>query len=173
MNTKFETNVATQIPKTKSSHEPRLPWEVTQKDLDSIQVDDLARKAAVIGKAPFGIKPIYVILLILATVAFILSASFSVVQSNKKARLNLQDTKQQNIMLIGKLQRTEKDLKSTLADKTHLEKQNSLLENNVANLETQSTTLNDQIKNLMDQNKESMSVIKKLTENEDGKSKDK
>ena len=66
MKTKFETNVASELPKTKSSQEPGLPWKVSSEDLEKVASMGSEYKAAITGTPPLKVRAIFLVMLIAA-----------------------------------------------------------------------------------------------------------
>jgi len=154
MDKKFDSNVATQIPKTKMTHEPRLPWEVTQDDLDGSQFADSGLQTAELGKTPLGIKPVFLIAMLIFIFVSTLSAFFFMAQISKKAKAEIQKSETQKALLMGNL--------AEAANKARILKEKN------AQLEKSMTVLDTQNKDLTEQNKDFMAVIKSLSGNEEG-----
>lgn len=64
MKTKFETNVAADIPKTKMSKEPGLPWKINNSDLEQVGSIEEAYKDVVAGAPPLKVRAIFLVLLL-------------------------------------------------------------------------------------------------------------
>jgi hypothetical protein len=148
MEKKFDSNVATQIPKTRMTHEPRLPWEVTQDDLDGSQFVDSGLQSASLGKAPFGIKPVALIVILIFIFVATLSAFLFMAQINKKAKAEIEIAEAEKALFISSLKATANEAKA-------LKEKNAQLEKSMTVLDTQ--------------NKDFMAVIKNLSGNEEDK----
>ena len=153
MGKKFSSNVATQIPKTKVMHEPHLPWNVTQNDLAGSQFEDSVH-AAPIGKAPLGIKPLYLILIIVLIFLCALSVFFITVQSNEEIKVQIQRAEEERALLVD-------DLRNAANEASALKGKVEVLERNIIVLDAQN-------KNLTEQNRDFMTVIKRISEDEEG-----
>ena len=152
MEKKFDSNVATQIPKTKVTYEPHLPWNVTQNDLVGNQFEDSVQ-ATPMGKAPLGIKPGYLILIIVFIFLCILSVFLITVQSNTKVKAQVQRAEEERALLV-------EELRETANEANALKGKVGALEKNIVVLDTHN-------KNLTEQNKGFMTIIKKMSENEE------
>jgi septal ring factor EnvC (AmiA/AmiB activator) len=111
MKTKFETNVASQLPKTKT-HEPGLPWKVTNEDLEHVVAKEDDYKAAVTGTPPLKTRAIFLVLLIVAVFAATLYFVSLIAIENEKARENLQRKETAVVSLQASLEKVknEKDM---------------------------------------------------------------
>ena len=152
MDKKFDSNVAAQIPKTKVTHEPHLPWNVTQNDLVGSQFEN-SLQSTPMGKAPLGIKSPYLIALIVLIFLCALSALIFTVQSNEKVKAQVQRAEEEKALLLG-------DLRGVVNEA-------SVLKGKVVALEGSMVVLDVQNKNLTEQNRDFMAVIKKMSENEE------
>jgi hypothetical protein len=66
MKTKFELNVAQELPKTRMSQEPGLPWKLNPEDIEKMSGKD-EYKAAVTNAPPLKTRAVFIVLL-LATI---------------------------------------------------------------------------------------------------------
>ncbi len=71
MKTKFETNVAAELPKTRMSQEPGLPWKLDPEDLEKVSAGKDEYKAAISGAFPLKTRPVFLIVLLAAIFAAI------------------------------------------------------------------------------------------------------
>lgn len=89
MKTKFETNVATELPKTKSQ-EPELPWKVKEEDLEEIGPATDEYKSAVTGVPPLKTRAIFLVMLLIAVFATILYYLSTITIDNERVRESIQ-----------------------------------------------------------------------------------
>lgn len=153
MGKKFDANVATQLPKTKVTYEPHLPWNVTQNDLVGNQFENSVQ-ATPMGKAPLGIKPLYLILIIVFIFLCVLSVFFITVKSNEKIKAQIQKAEEARALLVDQLRETANEA--------------NILKGKVDALEKNIIALDIQNENLTEQNRDFMTVIKRVSENEEG-----
>jgi len=64
MKTRFEANVAAEVPKTRMSNEPGLPWKLSPEDLEKGKVGKDDYKAAMAGASPLKTRAVFPILLL-------------------------------------------------------------------------------------------------------------
>lgn len=152
MDKKFDSNVATQIPKTKMTYEPQLPWNVTQSDLVGNQFVDSVQTTPM-GKVPLGVKPMYLIMLIALIFLCALSVFIFTAQSNTKVKAQVQRAEEEKALLVDQLKETANEANA--------------LKGKVETLESSIVVLGIQNKNLTEQNKDFMTVIKRMSENEE------
>lgn len=152
MDKKFDSNVATQIPKTKMTYEPQLPWNVTQSDLVGNQFVDSVQTTPM-GKVPLGVKPMYLIMLIASIFLCALSVFIFTAQSNIKVKAQVQRAEEEKALLVDQLKETANEA--------------SALKGKVETLESSIVVLDIQNKNLTEQNKDFMTVIKRMSKNEE------
>lgn len=69
MKTKFEQNVAADIPKTRMSPEPGLPWKMDSDDLEKIGSMADEHKADMEGSSPFKVRAVFLAMLLAAVFA--------------------------------------------------------------------------------------------------------
>ncbi len=106
MKTKFESNVATQIPKTKMAHEPQLPWELSKYDLQESESLEDTTQSVIIGQVPFGIRPAFLITLL---VVIFLGTSYvfvGAVKENEKVHMDILKKERVALMLRAGLEKT-------------------------------------------------------------------
>lgn len=122
MKTKFETNVASDIPKTKISQEPELPWKVTEEDLEKVSPEDSEYRQALTGEPPLMTRAIFLVLLLVTifgaalyfvSIAVVESANVETAVQQKEAavftlKTNLEKIKMENNGLAEGLIQMEK-----------------------------------------------------------------
>jgi septal ring factor EnvC (AmiA/AmiB activator) len=145
MKKKFESNVASEIPKTKT-HEPELPWKISSDDpaMAGPKNDDL--NAAFSGTAPLRTRAIFLILLV-ATMFLVTS-------------LLIFNSTTENDMMRQDIQKREKEI---YAVKTDLEK----LAMEKDNLSVSSAQLEKKVTDLTAQKELFTNVIESLTKKSD------
>ena len=84
MKTKFETNVASQMPKTKSSQEPALPWKIDSADLEKIAASEGEYNSTLTGTPPLKVRAVFLILMIVAVFGSALYFATRIVNENEK-----------------------------------------------------------------------------------------
>lgn len=129
MKKKFESNVASEIPKTKL-HEPELPWKLTDSDLAEAAGKNEAYKAVISGAPPLKTRPIFLIILALAI--FVVTA------------LTMTNIRAENKRIQDSITAGEKELASIRAnldkigiEKDALNKSSAQLEKKVSDLAAQ------------------------------------
>ena len=130
MKSKFEDNVASDIPKTRNANEPDLPWQVSADEVAEIGGGDAALKAAINASPPLKVRPVFLILLIVTIFVSTLCVVMDITIENA--------TIQTDIM---KKERVAAALKTDL-DKTMFEKK--VLSDNAVKLEKRVSDLNEQ-----------------------------
>lgn len=145
MKTKFESNVAAQIPKTRSSQEPQLPWEISKYDIDQNGFLEDAAQSLADEKVPFGIRPVFLAVLLIFMFASTLYVFVRVAEENKKARMSLQKKEKAIVLLQANLEKTV-DEKDTLKERA------ARLQNDIADLNIRNKTFIGVIENLSKKN---------------------
>lgn len=84
MKTKFEANVATELPKTRAYQEPGLPWKVDSTDLAQVKSMEDEFKSATTGMPPLKARaPFLAALLIAVFITTVYYVSISVIESER------------------------------------------------------------------------------------------
>lgn len=143
MKKKFESNVATQVPKTQMTHEPQLPWEIRTEDLMGDEFEGGPSRAEAMEKSLLGIKPVFLIGLLIFIFASMLAVFFFSASMSKNVGEKIQEMEDERTMLLGNLRESAHNQEILKEKNTQLEKARDDL--NV-------------------QNKELMTVIKTLSE---------
>lgn len=86
MKTKFETNVASELPKTRNSQEPGLPWKVSSEELEKAASKDGEYKLAVTGIPPLRVRAIFLALLLGAIFIAVVSLFSTMAIEDEKIR---------------------------------------------------------------------------------------
>ncbi|MEE8359463.1 MAG: hypothetical protein V3S04_00890 [Candidatus Omnitrophota bacterium] len=141
MKAKFESNVATQTPKTWVKHEPRLPWEVRGEDLKKASFAGDTSELAAAEKAPFGTRPVFLITLLVFIFVVMLYMFLFITGDNKKAKAEIWKKGETQTLLQG-------NLTKTVSEKRALEEKAARLQNEVDNLNVQNKTFMTVIENL-------------------------
>jgi len=115
MKTKFEENVASEIPKTRSAGEPELPWKVTEEEMDMVAASREQRQEAVAGTPPLQVRAIFVILLVVSIFVAILNTVMNVAIDNSEIQLKAMKNERAVVSLKVELQKTEGE-KTALSD---------------------------------------------------------
>ena len=129
MKKKFEDNVASEMPKTKSE-EPSLPWKIDEADLAKIDSESQEYNNIVQGAPPLKTRPVFLILLVVAIfmAALFMVAGISI--ENRKIRIGISEKEKEAAVL-------QVDLDKAAAEKAALEHNASQLEKRVGDLSAQ------------------------------------
>lgn len=85
MKKKFESNVASEIPKTKL-HEPGLPWKLTDEDMEAMGPKDTEYKSALSGTPPLKTRAIFLIMLVIAVFVIVSLIVINTTMENENIR---------------------------------------------------------------------------------------
>lgn len=129
MKSKFETNVAVDIPKTKL-HEPELPWKLREEDVGHLGPKDDDMKSLKSGAAPLKTRPVFLILLVISIFGMSAYLITGAITENDRMRANV-DRKNSEISLM----RT--NLSKAVADKDAIKKGASRLQKKISDLMAQ------------------------------------
>ena len=129
MKKKFEDNVASQMPKTKSE-EPSLPWNVNEADLAKIDSENQIYNDLAQGAPPLKTRPIFLVLLVVAIFAAALFMIASIAAENDRVRMGISEKEKEAAIL-------QVDLDKAAAEKVALENSASQLEKRVGDLSAQ------------------------------------
>ena len=129
MKKKFEDNVASQIPKTKSE-EPALPWKIDEADIAKIDSDNQDYKDLAGGAPPLKTRPVFMVLLVIAIFAAALFMIASMATENDRIKIGISEKEKEAATL-------QVDLDKVAAEKTALENSASQLEKRVGDLSAQ------------------------------------
>ncbi len=88
MKTKFDDNVAQNMPITKNSSEPELPWKLSESEINSIEANDENYKTAITAP-PLQVRAVFVVLLVVAIFAVILNSIAGVAIDNAEMQSNI------------------------------------------------------------------------------------
>ena len=129
MKQKFETNVASDIPKTKL-HEPELPWKLNEDEAWTIGSMDDGLRAAISGTPPLKTRVPFLILLVV--VIFVITAYLvaSAVFENERMRGNIAK-KESELSLV------QMNLLRAVAEKDNINKNSVQLEKKINDLTAQ------------------------------------
>lgn len=86
MKTKFEANVAQELPKTRMSQEPGLPWKLDPEDIEKASEGSEVYKAASSGTPPLKTRPVFIVLLLTAIFVAVMNFVSLVIVDNENAR---------------------------------------------------------------------------------------
>lgn len=129
MKTKFDDNVAQNIPVTKNSAEPELPWKLSESEISRIEAGDEEHKSAITAP-PLQVRAIFVVLLVLAIFVVILNSVVNAVIDNNEMRLNMS--------------KKEKEVASIQTALANTATENAALSDTAAKLEKRVNDLNAQ-----------------------------
>lgn len=130
MRTKFESNVAQELPKTRMSQEPGLPWKLNPEDLEKTSTIKDDYKAAVAGVPPLKTRPVFLVaLLTIIFLTIIYFVSFMVADNQ-----NTQSA----------IQKTEATMTTIQTTMEKINNEKSVLSENIGQLEKRVSELNAQ-----------------------------
>ena len=129
MKKKFETNVATEIPKTKL-HEPALPWKLTEDEVGQIGSKDDDFRAVISGTPPLKTRAPFLILLVLTIFGITIYLISNAIVENTKIRANMAKKE-------GELSLVQLNLMKAVAEKEAVNKNSAQLEKKVSDLTAQ------------------------------------
>ena len=129
MKKKFETNVAADIPKTKSQ-EPGLPWRLSSEEVEKIESKNEEYKSTATSIPPLKTRAIFLILLILTIFVISFYMITNAVMENESIRANMS----RNELAITSL-RT--DMARIASEKNMLSEKSSQLEKKINDLTAQ------------------------------------
>ena len=129
MKQKFETNVASDIPKTKL-HEPELPWKLSEDEVGQINSKDDARRAAISGTPPLKTGAPVLIMLVVVIFGITTYLVASAIVENEKIRNNIAK-KDSELSLV------QMNLVRAVAKKDAVNKNASQLEKKISDLNAQ------------------------------------
>lgn len=149
MKTKFESNVATQIPKTKMSQEPQLPWDVVRYDTEQdVPPSEDNAKLLTAGRGLFGVRPVFLVLMLMCLFAVTAYVFGRAAEDNQRVRAQVQKKEELAASLQKNISTLKVNLDQSAIEKDVLEERASRLEEDVSNLETQNKTFITVIENL-------------------------
>jgi len=129
MKKKFETNVATEIPKTKL-HEPELPWKLSEDEVGTIGSKDGDYRAVIAGTPPLRTRGIFLILLVVTIFGITTYMISNAVVENERMRSNM-------IKKEGELSLIHTSLEKAAADSYAANKNMAQLEKKLNDLTAQ------------------------------------
>lgn len=129
MKKKFETNVATEIPKTKL-HEPALPWKLSEDEVGQIDSKENDYKAVIAGTPPLKTRGIFLILLVVTIFGITTYMISNAVVENERMRSNI-------VKKEGELSLMQGSLEKVAADKDAMNKNLAQLEKKLNDLTAQ------------------------------------
>lgn len=83
MKTKFETNVAQEIPKTRMTQEPGLPWKLNPEDFEKVSAAKDEYNSAFTAASPLKTRPIFLIILLAVIFVTVIYFTSFVVTDNE------------------------------------------------------------------------------------------
>ena len=129
MKKKFETNVAVDIPKTKSQ-EPGLPWRLSSEEVEKIESRNEEYKSTAASTPPLKTRAIFLILLILTIFVIAFYMITNTVMGNESIRVNMS----KNELAITSLRA---DMAKIAGEKNMLSEKSSQLEKKINDLTAQ------------------------------------
>jgi len=157
MKTKFEANVATQIPKTKVPYEPRLPWEVSSYGLEApLSLEDTTKVMTTRG-APFGTRPVFLIILLISVFAATSYVFVRLALENRETRLNIRKNEQMVSSLQTNVSALQSNLEKTAYEKDTQKNKANRLEKEIGDLKAQNEGFRSVLENISIDNKKAPS----------------
>ena len=129
MKQKFEANVASDIPKTRS-HEPELPWKLSEDEVGQIGSRDDDRKSTISGTPPLKTSAPFLILLVIGIFGITTYLIMSAVVENEKMRGNI-------VKKESELSLAQMNLVKAVAEKDVVNKNSMQLEKKIGDLTAQ------------------------------------
>lgn len=129
MKQKFETNVASDIPKTKL-REPALPWKLSEDEVGQIGSKDDDRKYTISGTPPLKTRAPFLILLVVVIFGITTYLVASAIVENEKIRGNIAKKE-------SELSAVQMNLVKAVAEKEAVNKNSSQLEKKISDLTAQ------------------------------------
>lgn len=96
MKTKFDDNVAQDIPKTKEFSEPQLPWKLSSEEMSRLEAsgEELEKLAANVVP-PLQVRAIFIILLVAAIFVTILNSIINIAIDNSEMQIGISKKERQ------------------------------------------------------------------------------
>lgn len=152
MKRKFETNVATELPKTRAG-EPGLPWKLSKEDLDKLGAPDDLAKAADIASPPLLTRAVFPILLVLTIFVLLSQVVLNAYIENDGMR--------------QAAAKKARELAALKADLMQVSGEKSRLAENAARLNENSVRLEKKIEDLGEQKELFTAALESLTKKSD------
>ena len=140
MKKKFESNVASEIPRTKL-HEPELPWKITSDDMAKVAEREGELKSDIALTPPLRTRAVFLILLVAAIFITASLLIINAVTENDKMRLYIEN-RQRDITAM------KTDIQKLSAEKEDLSKNTAQLEKKVNDLAAQKELFTSVIESL-------------------------
>jgi len=140
MKKKFESNVASEIPRTKL-HEPELPWKITSDDMAKVAEREGELKSDISLTSPLRTRAAFLILLVAAIFITASLLIINAVTENDKMRLYIEN-RQRDITAM------KTDIQKLSAEKEDLSKNTAQLEKKVNDLAAQKELFTSVIESL-------------------------
>jgi len=140
MKKKFESNVASEIPRTKL-HEPELPWKITSDDMAKVAEREGELKSDISLTSPLRTRAAFLILLVAAIFITASLLIINAVTENDKMRLYIEN-RQRDIAAM------KTDIQKLSAEKEDLSKNAAQLEKKVNDLAAQKELFTSVIESL-------------------------
>jgi hypothetical protein len=129
MKKKFETNVAAELPKTRT-REPNLPWKLNDQDLAELGEGSLDHKADIIAAEPLKTRALFPILLVLVIFVAALNMMAGIYIDSENAR-------SASIKRDGELAILKSDLNKAVTEKAEIGESAARLEKKIEDLKDQ------------------------------------
>ncbi len=114
MKTKFDENVAHDIPVTKNSSEPELPWKLSESELTKLEAAEEGLKDAV-SAPPLHVRAIFVVLLVATIFVVILNNMVNMAIDNNRMQIDI-SKKEKQVSTVQTQLATVKNEKEALTD---------------------------------------------------------
>ena len=121
MKTKFQNNVAVEMPKTKA-REPELPWKLKNEDIEGIDRRDEYIASLSKGTPPFKTRAIFLILLVLTIFTAVFYLITNIVIENENIRTNILKKELETSSLQTKLEKMTEEKKAMSETSAQLER---------------------------------------------------
>lgn len=103
MKTKFDDTIAHDIPKTKATSEPALPWKLSDEEISEIEATDEEYKTALTAASPLHVRAIFVVLLIVSIFVAIVNSVVNIAIDNSEMQMRISSKERQVAAIKGAL----------------------------------------------------------------------
>jgi len=121
MKTKFDDNVAQNIPVTKDVPEPSLPWKISESELARIEAKDQNVKAAV-KEPPLQVRAVFVVLLVVTIFVVIMNGMVNVAVDNNTMQMDVTSKEVQVARIKKALEKADREKADWNENAARLEK---------------------------------------------------
>lgn len=121
MKNKFDENVATDIPVTKNSVEPELPWKLSDSEIERIEASDANLKSTVTAP-PLQVRAVFMVLLVVTIFFVVLNGILNVIIDNSEMQIDMMKKERQVSSMQTRLEKTSTEKAALSEEAVKLEK---------------------------------------------------